>query len=60
MVFANDSDKMLLSPLAGRKNEMTLLYSFTLMQGGGSICGYKIDGALLEEITEIIAKYECM
>ena len=58
MVFANDSEKMLLSPLADRKNEMTLLYSFTLMQGGGSICGYKIDGALLEEITETIAKYE--
>ena len=58
MVFANDSEKMLIAPLANRKDEMTLLYSFDLMLGGGSICGYKIEGDLLSEITETIAKYE--
>ncbi len=58
MVFANDTEKMLIKPLADRKDEMTLLYSFTLMQGGGSICGYKITGDLLLEVTETIAKYE--
>ncbi|MBE6587442.1 MAG: DUF1015 domain-containing protein [Ruminococcaceae bacterium] len=58
MVFANDSEELLIKPLAKRKDEMTLLYSFTLMQGGGSICGYKIDGNLLVEVCKAVAAYE--
>jgi len=60
MVFANDRQKLLLAPLADRKNEMELLYSFELMLGGGSIKGYKIAGELLSDVWKAVESYESL
>lgn len=58
MVFANDKNKILLEPLSRMKGEMEPLYDFTLMLGGGSICGYKIAGDLLLKVLGAVADYE--
>ena len=58
MVFADDREGDLIKPLADRKGEMTLLYSFELMLGGGSIVGYKIEGELLAEVLSRVEAYE--
>lgn len=58
MVFADDSEKKLISPLSMRKDEMELLYSFELMLGGGSIAGYKLSGSVLAETLQAICEYE--
>ena len=58
MVFANDTEKKLIAPLFEKKKELEMIYSFTLMQGGGSIKGYKVTGDALSQLCESIAEYE--
>ena len=58
MVFANDTKKLLLEPLSIIKSELEPLYDFTLMLGGGSICGYKIAGEQLKKVENAICEYE--
>jgi hypothetical protein len=58
MVFANDTEKKLLAPLAEKKDDMRLLYSFSLMLGGGSIKGYAVEGEALEALWSAIFEYE--
>ena len=59
MVFADDTEKALIRPLSERKDEMELLYDFQLMQGGGSIKGYKLSGEILIDVASAIERYEC-
>ena len=58
MVFANDTQKKLIEPLAKKKDRMRLLYSFDLMLGGGSIKGYAVEGDELESLWDAVCEYE--
>ncbi len=58
MIFACDSERRLIEGLSEKKDEMELVYSFSLMLGGGSIRGYKITGDMLSFVEKEIERYE--
>lgn len=43
MLLVDDFEKTVIEPLTARKNELSLLYDFDLMLGGGHITGYLVD-----------------
>ena len=57
MILIDDEEKTVIEPLADDKNSMKKLYDFKLMQGGGSISGYLIDGdkcgAIVDRLTAL-------
>ena len=57
MVFAN-AGGLLTSYLAAHREKMEKLYDFELMLGGGHLCGWLVDGIILEKLVEMIAEYE--
>ena len=57
MVFTDAGDSIV-SVCASGKDEMTKLYDFDLMLGGGHITGYLIDGGVLADVENAIEKYE--
>ncbi len=48
MLLADDPGKTVIEPLAGETAEMEQVYSFELMERGGSITGWKLNGAQAE------------
>lgn len=57
MVFANAGGRIT-GFLAQRRDQMEKLYDFELMLGGGHLCGWLVDGEILEQTVEMIAEYE--
>jgi uncharacterized protein (DUF1015 family) len=57
MVFAN-AKGAITGYLASQKEKMEKLYDFELMLGGGHLCGWLVDGEILEKVTDMIAEYE--
>ena len=51
MLLADDPQKTVIEPLAGRKDRMELVYDFDLMERGGHIAGWKLD----QESMELVA-----
>lgn len=51
MVFINDPENRVLGPLSESKNSLSKLYDFSLMQKGGHIEGYLVEGAGCEEVN---------
>lgn len=58
MVFMNDGGYNITAECAARRDRMKKLYDFELMKNGGRIAGYLMNGDVLEEVLEIIAKFE--
>jgi len=56
MTFINDKDGIVIEKLAENKYNLPKLYDFTLMEGGGSIKGYKVTGADAEKVKKAIGK----
>jgi hypothetical protein len=52
VVFIDDPDRTVIKPLGGMKDKLEQLYSFTLMEGGGSIEGYRVTGAEAKAVRE--------
>lgn len=50
MILIDDENKSVIEPIAGDKDSMEKLYDFELMQGGGSISGYRMDKKVCSEI----------
>lgn len=50
MILIDDPQKTVIEPFQDKKDSMTKLYDFALMQGGGSIRGYLLGQ---EEITQV-------
>ena len=44
MLLADDPEKTVIEPLSGRKEQMEKVYDFDLMERGGHIAGWKLDG----------------
>lgn len=55
MIFCDDREDKIFSYLTNNKDNFTVLYDFTLMQGGGKVTGYAVKGS---EIEALIAEYE--
>lgn len=45
LMLCDDDRKQLLEPVAQQKDSMTKIYDFDLMEGGGHITGWLVDGA---------------
>jgi hypothetical protein len=53
LVLIDDDKKQIIEPLQDKTSQMTRLYGFELMKGGGSISGYMVsDRDILEPIVE--------
>ena len=58
MLFMDDREKEVFPKLESMKDNLTKLYDFELMLGGGSIQGYRIDGEELSSIMGSMQAYE--
>lgn len=57
MVLLDDSEKCLIEPIGAKKQELKKLYDVELMQGGGAIKGWLVDGADAKAFDERLAEY---
>ena len=55
MIFCDDREDKIFSYLTANKGNFNVLYDFTLMQGGGKVTGFAVDGA---ELEALIRAYE--
>ena len=44
LMLCDDHEKVLIEPIAAKKDSLKKLYDFDLMEGGGHITGYLVDG----------------
>lgn len=58
MVLINDCKKSLVEWLYGKKEELPKLYDTDLMQGGGHVCGYKVEGSVAKETEKRICNLQ--
>ncbi len=58
MVLINDFKRILIEDLYKHKHEFDVLYDTELMQGGGHIIGYRIDGEKASEIDKLLLKMQ--
>ena len=57
MLLADDPQKTVIEPLTGQTGEMSLLYDFDLMEGGGHLRGWAVeDDARLEQVRQALVK----
>ena len=55
MMLIDDKAKKIVEPLADLKNDMTKLYDFDLMQGGGHIAGWAVENdAVINSIIDMV------
>jgi len=54
LVLADDPDMTLIEPLSEKKESMQKLYDFELMEKGGHIAGYRIEGELAESVKDAV------
>lgn len=53
-VLIDDPDKSVVEPLHKKTGSMRKIYDFDLMENGGRIKGYQINGELLEQVIEAL------
>ena len=61
MMLIDDLQRTVIEPLSARRDKLPLLYRFPLMQGGGSIAGYRVQGEdalAVQEALEALARPE--
>ena len=56
MILIDDEKNTVIEPLADMKSDMKCIYSFELMQGGGSIAGYLVDKSAQANVLEALEK----
>ncbi len=57
LVLCDDDKKRLIEPLTARKDQLPMLYDFDLMQEGGHIAGYLVQGEAADEFAERFEQY---
>ena len=57
LMLADDHDKVLIEPIAAKKAELKKLYDFDLMEDGGHIVGYLVEGDEVKAFEERLADY---
>ena len=58
LMLCDDEQETLIETLTAEKESLPLLYDFDLMQGGGHIAGWLVDGDAKERLEARIAAYE--
>lgn len=54
LVLIDDEKRSVIEPLGAKKKELPAAYDFQLMEGGGRIEGYVVQGDLAKRVTEAI------
>ena len=57
LMLCDDDQKQLLEPIAAVKNTLPLLYDFDLMEGGGHITGWLVQGQVAADFDVRLAAY---
>ena len=57
LMLCDDDQKQLLEPIAALKNELPMLYDFDLMEGGGHITGWLVQGEIAKAFDGRLASY---
>lgn len=58
ILFCNDIENRILKPLSEKKTSLKKLYDFDLMQDGGHISGWLINGDEAEELAQRLLDYQ--
>ena len=58
LLLCDDEKERIVEPLAAKKAELPLVYDFDLMEGGGHISGWLLQGEAVSSVNEAIAAYE--
>ena len=56
MLLADDPEKTVLEPLSARKDQMEKVYDFDLMERGGHIAGWRLDGESMALVAAALWK----
>ena len=57
LMLCDDDEKSLIEPIAAARNTLPLLYDFDLMEQGGHISGWLVQGAVAEEFDKRFAAF---
>lgn len=57
LMLCDDHDKVLIEPIAAKKDSLKKIYDFDLMEGGGHIAGWLVDGAEAEAFNDRLTDY---
>ena len=58
LLLLDDAEKQLIEPLAAQKNSFRKLYDFDLMQNGGHVAGWAVEGEAAEKLRSQLAELE--
>ena len=58
LLLLDDAEKQLIEPLAAQKNSFRKLYDFDLMQNGGHVTGWAVEGETAEKLRRQLAELE--
>ena len=58
LLLLDDAEKQLIEPLAAQKNSFRKLYDFDLMQNGGHVAGWAVEGEAAEKLRGRLAELE--
>lgn len=57
LMLCDDHDKVLIEPIAAKKDSLKKLYDFDLMEDGGHITGWLVAGKDVDEFNAVLANY---
>ena len=57
LMLCDDHDKELIEPIGAKKDSLKKLYDFDLMEGGGHITGWLVEGKDVDEFNKALADY---
>ncbi len=57
LMLCDDHDKVLIEPIAAKKDTLPKLYDFELMEGGNHIAGWLVDGAEADAFNDRLTDY---
>ena len=57
LMLCDDHEKRLIEPVAAKKDSLKKLYDFDLMEDGGHICGWLVEGEDARAFDEALAAY---
>lgn len=57
LMLCDDHEKKLIEPVGEKKDTLTKLYDFDLMEGGGHIAGWLVDGENAKAFDAVLTRY---
>jgi len=58
LLLCDDKKKTLIEPIAAQKELLKQLYHFSLMEAGGELAGWLVEGSVLKEFEEALRRYQ--